>query len=290
MIENIKMRDLFLKDILPLSDEDINGAKIALNMSWNGKYHLERWEESDPDNRDVSYSYYSHYGEKGNNRNFTYLGQLVFGFVQLPKNNKRWLLVTVGRISSLPDHSTCDHIPEDRFQGLVGRLIVEIDKGNTYSRYIFNLKKYYEKAKVIEILADDYLPLRFNGLDNVHLTFKELNLIINGQKFSDYKKALSSVKGVYCLTDTKTGKLYIGSAYGESGLSQRWSDYLDTKTGGNKGLVELFNKFGVEYFENNFEFTLIEYFGKNVETEKIIQRESFWKNAFSSRKHGYNEN
>ena len=281
------MKDLYLKDILPLSQEEIGDAKIALNMSYNGKSHFDRWNESDANNRDVSYSYYSHYGK---NRNFTRIGQLVFGFVQLPRNNKRWLLVTVGKITSLADYNTCGHEDDERFQGMIGRLIVEIDKGNTFSRYVFNLNKYYEEAKVVEILSNDYQAISFNGLDNVHLSFHDLKLILNGEKYGDFRNALLSVKGVYCLTDTKTGKLYIGSAYGENGLAQRWSDYINTKTGGNDGLVELYKKQGEEYFEENFEFTLIEYFGMSADADKIINRETYWKNAFATKEHGYNRN
>lgn len=282
------MNELLLKDILILNDVEKQNAKIALNMSWNGASHFDRWYKSSADNRDVSYSYASHYGTKL--RNFTRIGQIVFGFVQLPTNNKRRLLVTAGKITSLPQSGPCNHEEVKRFQGLVGRLIVEIAKGNTYSRYIFNLSKFYEKAVVVEVLANDYQTISFNGLNNVHLTFHDLKLILNGEKYFDYRSALSSVKGVYCLTDTKTGKLYIGSAYNENGIAQRWKDYINTKTGGNEGLIELYNREGDKYFENYFEFTLIEYFGMNADKNKIIMRESYWKKAFSSKEQGYNRN
>lgn len=282
------MKDLLLKDILPLTCEETKDAKIALNMSWDGKSHFDRWNESPADNRDVSYSYYSHYGKQ--KRNFTRVGQLVFGFVQLPRNNKRWLLVTAGRITGLANYDTCDHEEDKRFEGLVGRLVVEITKGNTWSRYVFNLNKFFDNAKVIEILPNDYQAISFNGLDNVHLSFHDLKLILNGEKYADYRNALLSVKGVYCLTDTKTGKLYIGSAYGENGLAQRWGDYINTKTGGNEGLIDLYKKLGEAYFEDCFEFTLIEYFGMNADADKIIHRETYWKNAFATKDHGYNRN
>lgn len=282
------MKELLLKDILLLNEEEKNRAKIALNMSWDGKSHFERWNESSANDRDVSYSYASHYGKRF--RNFTKIGQLVFGFVQLPSNHKRWLLVTAGKITSLPESGPCGHEEVERFQGLVGRLVVEIAKGNTYSRYIFNLDKFYEEAVVVEILANDYQAISFNGLDNVHLSFHDLKLILNGEKYFDYRSALSSVKGVYCLTDTKTGKLYIGSAYGENGIAQRWNEYIDTKTGGNDGLIELYKREGENYFEENFEFTLIEYFGMNADTDKIIKRETYWKKAFATKEQGYNRN
>ena len=213
------MKELFLKDILQLSKEELEIAKIALNMSHGGVSHFNRWNESVSSNRDVSYSYYSHYGKS---RNFTKIGQLVFGFVQLPSNNKKWLLVTVGKIIEIAYKNVCKYEEDIRFEGLIGRLIVEIDKGNTYSRYVFNLRKYYENIKVIEILPNEYQAISFEGLDNVHLSFHDLNLILKGEKYADYRNALISVKGVYCLTDANTGKLYIGSAYGEKGLAQRW--------------------------------------------------------------------
>lgn len=282
------MKELLLKDILLLDEEEKKRAKIALNMSWNGESHFKRWDESPANDRDVSYSYASHYGKKM--RNFTRIGQLVFGFVQLPSNHKRWLLVTAGKITSLPECGPCDHEEVERFQGLIGRLIVEINKGNKYQRYIFNLNRFYEEAVVVEILPNDYQAISFNGLDNVHLKFRVLKLILNGEKYSDYRNALSSVKGVYCLTDTKTGKLYIGSAYGENGIAQRWSDYINTKTGGNQGLIELYKREGDKYFEQNFEFTLIEYFGMNADTNKITGRETYWKEAFATKTQGYNRN
>ena len=76
-----------------------------------------------------------------------------------------------------------------------------------------------------------------------------------------YYEALKKISGVYCLTDTHTGKLYIVSASGEEGVAQRWGNYLDSKHGGNKQLIELYEKKGPKYFEENFTFALIEYFG-----------------------------
>ena len=281
------MKDLFLNDILRLTDEEIANSKIALNMKWGGKSHFERWNDSDSSQRDVSYSYAQHYGNK---RNFTHIGQTVFGFVQLPNSNRKWLLVTAGRITGFPKDGPCDHEEIERFSGLLGRLVIELPKGNTYSRYIFNLNTFLWDAKVVEILAADYQSIKFQGLDRVHLPFHDLKLILSGEKYADYRNALSSVKGVYCLTDTKTGKLYIGSAYGEHGIAQRWSDYINTKTGGNDGLIALYKEKGDSYFEENFEFTLIEFFGMNTDSNRIIDRENYWKDAFATRESGYNKN
>ena len=285
------MKDLYLKDILNLSEEDIQNARIALNMKVNNQSAFQVWEESKPDNREVEFSYWSHYSPK--KRNFLQ-GQICFGFVQLPNDNKKWLLVTVGKIIKVPKTNEkpqiCEYEEIDKFSGFLGRLIVEINKGNKFSTYVFKLTKFINEIKVTEILSQEYKKIEFCGYDNVHLSFNELNTILNSEKYSSYKQNLSCVKGIYCLTDTKAGKLYIGSAYGEHGFAQRWGDYIDTKNGGNAALIELYNKKGESYFENNFEFTIIEIFAKNTDITRITNRESYWKRVFLTRENGYNRN
>lgn len=282
------MTNILLNDILHLTEEEIKHSKIALNMKYGGKSHFDRWNESDPNNRDVSYSYSAYY--TGKQRNFTFIGQKVYGFVQLPTSNKRWLFVTAGVIKDIPKKGPCSYETIESLRGFFGRLIIELPKGNTNSRYIFNLSKYINQAVVIEILENEYQALRFEGLDNVHLSFHDLMLVLKSEKYADFRSALSSVKGIYCLSDKKTGKLYIGSAYGSRGVAQRWQEYLDTRTGGNAELIKLQATQGNDYFEKNFEFTLIEFFSMNQDTGKIIERETYWKNAFLTKETGYNDN
>ena len=93
-----------------------------------------------------------------------------------------------------------------------------------------------------------------------------------------------------CLTDTKTGKLYVGSATGEGGVAARWGSYLDSKHGGNKKLRELYEREGEGYFRENFEFTLLEYFGMSYDPQKVLEREQWWKDCLDTRAHGYNDN
>jgi len=76
----------------------------------------------------------------------------------------------------------------------------------------------------------------------VHLPYHRLSDIFNGRILPTYYEALKKITGVYCLTDTHTGKLYIGSATGEEGVAQRWDNYLDSKHGGNKNLSHSMNR------------------------------------------------
>lgn len=89
---------------------------------------------------------------------------------------------------------------------------------------------------------------QFTDYDSVELSFDELQEVIEGH-YSDYYKALSSVKGIYMIIDGNTGKLYVGSAYGEDGIWGRWKSYANTFHGGNCELEMLYKEKGEGYFE-----------------------------------------
>lgn len=66
---------------------------------------------------------------------------------------------------------------------------------------------------------------RFTDYFDLIVDFSELKEIVENQ-YSDWKTIVSAIKGIYLITDTKTGLLYIGSAYGEDGIWGRWSEYV----------------------------------------------------------------
>ena len=147
-----------------------------------------------------------------------------------------------------------------------------------------------ENCLVKEILPCPYTGQQFEGYDKVHLEYGILADVFSGKVMPSYSEALKKITGIYCLTDKNTGKLFIGSAYGEGSVAKRWGSYLDAKRGGNKKLLALYKEKGDKYFEDNFTFTLIEYFGSSYDPEKIIEREQYWKNCFNTIKKGYNDN
>ena len=206
------------------------------------------------------------------------------------QNKDEWLFVSAAKILSIPENDFSNVEILERFKPLFGRLIIKYKKGNTFSRYVFNLDNLIEDIDVKEILPCIYDGEKFEGYDKVYLPFKKLSDIFKGKILPTYTEALNKIKGVYCLTDTKTGKLYIGSATGEEGVYQRWYNYFDSKHGGNKKLKELYNKEGDEYFEKYFTFTLLEYFNLSYDKDKIIEREQYWKKCFDTINNGYNDN
>ena len=99
-------------------------------------------------------------------------------------------------------------------------------------------EKHYGKLEVAEILREPYSGRVFPGYENIDLTFSELEtLVLRGRP--DWKQALELAKGIYLITDTKTEKRYIGSAYGNVGIWSRWSNYVVTGHGGNVELRAL---------------------------------------------------
>ena len=152
--------------------------------------------------------------------------------------------------------------------------------------------------EVIELLPDIYNSVNtpFPGYDNVCLTFSKMKTIFS-TPFRNWQEALSIVNGIYVITNTKEGKLYVGSTYNSEGVWQRWSEYVNTNgSGGDIKLEELLQKEGDDYAEKYFQFTLLEIFPNTAKTRLnetlIINRETYWKKALKAREEslGYNKN
>ena len=171
------------------------------------------------------------------------------------------------------------------------RLIVKLDENlgiNFELTYEAIEKKNIEVFEVFQNIASG----KFNGYQNVSITHKELREIVSNNELS-WKLALSYIKAVYVITDTKTGKLYIGSASGNSqGLWQKWECYADFRdlTGGNKEFEVLVEKNGKDYILNNFKYSIVEIFDTKTNQEYILERENYWKNVFETKKFGMNWN
>ena len=139
------------------------------------------------------------------------------------------------------------------------RLIVKFKTGRVFERWYLSLQD--DDIEIFELFPD-IASEKFNGYQNVSITHKELREIVSNNELS-WKLALSYIKAVYVITDTKTGKLYIDSASGNSqGLWQRWECYADFRelTGENKEFENLVNKNGRNYIQDNFKYFILEIF------------------------------
>ena len=128
----------------------------------------------------------------------------------------------------------------------------------------------------------------FPGFDQVDIDYKMLKFIVSDNILS-WKTALSNVKGVYLIVDTVTGKQYVGCAYGDECLWQRWSAYADNGHGDNEKLKELLKINGKDY-RYKFKYSILEICNMNLGNEYIINRETHWKNVLMTRSFGLNKN
>ena len=175
----------------------------------------------------------------------------------------------------------------DTFKEFNDRVV--IDWGNAplaWNQWYDNIKE------VTQILPKEYLGAYFGafpGLTKFILSYDELKkLIQNPVANMDWKAHLSAVNGIYLILDRESGKQYIGSAYGQNGVWQRWESYVIDPTGGNSELINL--KQERPDFYNQLSFALLEALPSNYSKEEVIAVEQLCKEKFGTRVHGLNAN
>lgn len=287
------MDNIFLNDILNLTEEEIDNCKISLNISQGkgGKLCLDSWLE-DGNTYDGFYSYY------GIQANFK-VGYLCLAFYKLGWSGNQYLFVGAGRITNMPsaeERGTATYEPIERLQKYVGRLIVDVYKGNTQGRYNFWLRKFINECKVVEILPELYGGESFPGFKNLRLSYEQLyrGIYINRA----WKAVLKTQKGIYVIVDkapeseySGLGRIYVGKASSDNGmLYDRWKNYADSLTGGNKELELVKKKKGEDYIKKYFQWSLLENFDESVEDTIILEREKYWKLVLNSKNQGLNDN
>ena len=257
-----------LKNSWPLVDH--GNCKIHF-ARWNGEIHpLDDWI-GDRSRWQVWQEYYP--GKNDFNRDY------IFSLMQFYHEPKTWLFGGLFKVLERPPQYRNQYKVEldDFGKDYIGRLKIYSPYGARQTRTL--MKQYYSEFVVKEILSKSYADDSFRpfpGFDKVNLSFKELEKFITDDN-PNWRTALGSVSGVYLITDMQTGKRYVGSAYGEDGIWGRWSDYIESGHGGNKGIIELIESCGgKEYCRENFRFSLLEYCSPAVSENTIKYREGHW--------------
>jgi hypothetical protein len=128
----------------------------------------------------------------------------------------------------------------------------------------------------------DAEPVPFPGFDRLVLDYPQLQAVMREHRYASWRTALSSVVGIYLITDTLDGRQYVGKADGTESIRQRWSAYATNGHGNN---VELRNA-----DPSNFRFSLLRVFDPATPTRSINESESHFKTALDTRRHGLNRN
>lgn len=280
--ENSIDNAILLKDLLQFSPDEISSVKVKFNQ-YNGYDDPMDIYMRDPETVNTAWLFWNA------KRKYFKVGQIAVCFLKLSYD--KWLLTTIKKVTKdldISDGVSYEGIELEKYRPLFGRVIVQYHKTTmAQGRYFSELQ---DELVVNQILPDRFDGEDFPGYDKVRLSFQQLEAIITRMK-KDWVAALSNQKAVYLITDKNNGKLYVGSATSDTGmLLQRWSSYVSNGHGGNKELVELVAREGLEYVKNNFQYSILENYNAKVDDKVILERESWWKEILQSRIWGYNSN
>ncbi|MDH4389707.1 MAG: GIY-YIG nuclease family protein [Fimbriimonas sp.] len=264
------------------------GSILELGNQESYKLHVANWNGSRHPIDDFTESFESWMGWnrwRGTRNDFS--RRHIFSLIRIPFRHSMWLF---GGIFDVQDRLADRYVLNVNPLGesLIGRLVVDLTPPKGRGRAYY-LEKYFDQMKLHEILSKPYEGVVFNGYDRIHLTFRELANIVSKEN-SSWRVALENAKGVYLITDRKTGRAYVGSAYGSFGIWSRWQSYVATGHGGNVELRELVSSNSDSYVRENFSFALLEHILPSASDEFVLGRESFWKQVLLTRDFGYNSN
>ena len=281
-------------DFMPIDEP--GKTKIKFNIS-EGKGGESAWDLLvGPDTE--RWLEMTRYREKGNANNDLDAAEYVLSFAQYPRYGLNYFIFggffRVQKIvPEVTGGSGYELTPMDLYSEYIKRLIIKLDKplGQSYLRWY---DKVIERGPEVHELAPNTKLGNFPGYQDVRLRHHELQRLINNDEPS-WRDALSSLKGVYVITDLSDGRLYVGSASGDAnGLWQRWAAYgnRNNLTGGNKEFthMKLDLDIGSSHLVENFQYSILEIFDPKTSADTILAREAFWKLALDTKKHGMNLN
>lgn len=260
---------IWLEDICKFSDLEDYKVHFA---RWNGSHQpLDVWVRSHSE-----WVEWQEYRPKNNDFNRA----KIFSLMSFYHEPDTWLF---GGVYNVIDRTLERYVVElsEEFVTFIGRLKVDCRYRERQTRP--KLEGVLGQMSVKEILAQPYTGRHFPGFEDIDVSFEELEALVEKGR-ADWKAPLSSVAGVYLITDTKLNKRYVGSAWGQGGVWSRWQAYVQTGHGGNVALVPIVSSGTIEYCRKNFRFTLLEHRPGGVGKEVLEGREGHWKRILFTRR------
>ena len=259
---------LFLRDIWPI--EPLREYKIHF-ARWNkhnqpldvfarDRQEWQNWQEYKP-------------GRNEFNR------PLIFSLIQFYHETDSWLFGGVYEVMARHD-DRYEVALRGNGEEMIGRLKIHYAYRDRTTRPV--MERHYENFEVQEILKEPYSGRSFPGFDEIDLSFEELESLVRNNR-DDWRISLASVKGIYLITDTSTGRRYVGSAYGDQGVWGRWCQYAENGHGGNVQLRQIAQDADLAYARANFRFALLEHRLDRTPDDMIIARETYWKRILFTR-------
>jgi len=170
----------------------------------------------------------------------------------------------------------------DGFEDMRERVIVDWGKSTiSWHQWIENTKE------IIEIQAGLHYQ-QFTDYFDFILDFKQLKEIITNQ-YRDWRRMLRVTKGIYLISDAKTGNLYVGSAYNDEGIWGRWETYVKTNGHGNNKMLKALID-GDPNYGNNFHFSILMLLPQTITPDEAIEKERLFKRKLGTKTFGLNLN
>lgn len=181
-----------------------------------------------------------------------------------------------GEVSRDEIRRTFDIVETEHMEDLRARLVIGWKSPRTWRMNASTAASY----PVVGIA--DAEPIPFPGFDRLVLSHIQLQAVMREHRYASWRTALSSVFGIYLITDTRDGRHYVGKADGEESIRQRWHAYATNGHGGNVELKTL--------DPSSFRFSLLRVFDPSTPRADINAAESHFKVALDSVRHGLNRN
>ena len=212
----------------------------------------------------------------------------IFSLIEFYPKKDTWLFGGVFEvIERHKEHYILTEVED--FRKFTGRLLLSFHRYQGMRGRAFYFEKYVDNFSVLELLSEPYRGESFPGFENVCHDFTNLEAVFKSER-SDWKAALSNVKGVYLIVDKSNGKQYVGSAYGSEGIWARWACYIGTGHGWSDELTKIIAEKSIKYARENFRLSILEVMTNTTSDEEVIRRESHWKSVLLTREYGYNHN
>ena len=254
------MAKIMLNDLLRFDVAEVPNVRVKFNVYDGSDDPLELYK-TNPDWVNV-YWLLAHKDSR-----YFKVGQTAICLLKFRRD--KWLLTTIKKITGLrevPDGTEgvgYDADERKEYEQYFGRVVVEYH--NDCRRMGRKYEAVMDELEVVEILNEQYVGDEFPGYENVRLSYPRLKTIVDRQ-LPGWTDALKNQKAVYLITDTKTGKLYVGSA------------------------TSLVKQQGFDYVKQNFQYSVLENYNARMDDEYILKRESWWKETLRTREFGYNKN
>lgn len=276
------MEKLYLSDLLRFSEEEYVNVKIRFNQSNGYDDPMDLYQH----NPDIVNNQWLFWRSK---QRYFQVGQIAICLLKLSYDT--WLLTTIKKVTKdfdIYDGINYEGEELEEYKSYFGRVVIKYRK--TFQSQGCYYGSICDDLEVQQILPAIFDGNDFPGYDKVRLSYGQLEAVLNRGK-RDWIAALENQKAVYLITDKESGKMYVGSATSDYGmLLQRWRRYIANGHGGNKELIELVERKGIDYIKTNFYYSILENYNAKVDDRVILERESWWKETLQTRTFGYNSN